>query len=287
MHLHIPARLVNVGGTQISRLLPYAKKRMVGPFIFFDHMPHSHFPAGEGMDVRPHPHIGLSTLSYLLEGQVLHHDSLGNKQLLRPGDVNWMTAGQGIAHSERMPEELKSHAYDIQLMQFWIALPLDFEDAPPAFTHHPEHTIPKFSIDGSEITLIAGDAFDQESPVEVFSKLFFMQIKTQSGKTFEFDPHDQELAFYILSGELLVDEINYKQGDFVVMPFREVLKVQAHENTTFVILGGHAFAEERIIYWNFVASSKHKIEAAKVAWQNGSFPQVPGETDNIPLPADK
>jgi Pirin-related protein len=285
MHLHIPPRLVNVGGAQISRLLPYSKKRMVGPFIFFDHMPHSHFPAGQGMDVRPHPHIGLSTLSYLLEGQVLHHDSLGHKQILRPGDVNWMTAGKGISHSERLPPELKTHEYDIELMQFWIALPLAFEDVDPAFTHHEASSIPKFKRGDSSVTLIAGQAFDERSPVAVFSRLFFMDVNTPSGSTFEFNPEDQELAIYILNGRLQIDDIEYKTGDFVVLPFKEVLKLTALEDSQYIVLGGHAFPEERIIYWNFVSSSKAKIEAAKEAWRDGSFPQVPGETDTIPLPA--
>ncbi|MNL15177.1 Quercetin 2,3-dioxygenase [compost metagenome] len=236
------------------------------------------------MDVRPHPHIGLSTLSYLLEGQVLHHDSLGHKQLLRPGDVNWMTAGKGISHSERMPQELKAHEYDIQLMQFWIALPLAFEDIDPSFTHHPAESIPKFTVKDSEVLLIAGEAFKEKSPVAVFSRMFFMDVNTPKGKTFEFDPEDQELAIYILSGQLIVDEITYKQSDFVVLPFKEHLRVTALEDTQYIVLGGHAFAEERIIYWNFVSSSKAKIEAAKEAWRNGSFPQVPGETDIIPLP---
>ncbi|MNK07459.1 Quercetin 2,3-dioxygenase [compost metagenome] len=283
----IPARSVNVGGAQIWRLLPYAKKRMVGPFIFFDHFPHTHFPAGQGMDVRPHPHIGLSTLSYLLEGQVLHHDSLGNKQLLTPGDVNWMTAGRGISHSERMPQDLNQHEYDIQLLQFWVALPKVSEDIEPNFTHHPKSHIPHLTLNDCNISLVAGEAFGHKSPVKAYSKLFFLDVNMPEGASFEFDPQDQEMAFYVVGGEVAVDGVNYNQYDFIVMPFKEKLKVLALQGSRLMVLGGHVLPEERLIYWNFVSSSKQKIEEAKEAWRDGSFPQVPGETDIIPLPPDK
>ncbi|MEN0058928.1 MAG: pirin family protein [Bdellovibrio sp.] len=285
--MEIPPRFVSLGGaSQVHRLMPYAKKRMVGPFIFFDYFPATDFAAGEGMDVRPHPHIGLSTLSYLLEGQVLHHDSLGCKQVLTPGDVNWMTAGSGISHSERMPLEVKQQPHRLHLLQFWIALPLAEEDRAPSFTHHPQKTIPRFQVDEADITLVAGEAFQKRSPVETFSPLFFMDVHLPSGKVFAFDPEDQELAFFILSGELLVDDKAIGTDDFVVLQPDSSLRVKASKDTRFVVLGGKAFAEPRHIYWNYVSSSKDKIEQAKKAWRDGSFPQVPGEPDIIPLPAD-
>lgn len=280
----IPPRSVNVGGAQIWRILPFAKKRMVGPFIFFDHFPHTHYAAGEGLDVRPHPHIGLSTLSYLLEGKVLHHDSLGNKQLLTPGDVNWMTAGKGISHSERMPQDHYEKPYDIQLLQFWVALPKASEDIEPNFTHHPKGHIPQLKVGDCSVSVIAGEAFGYTSPVKAYSKLVFLDVMAPAGSPFEFDPEDQECALYVVDGEVAYDGVNYNKYEFIVLPFKEKIKLLALQDSRVMILGGHVFPEERQIYWNFVSSSREKIEAAKEAWRNGSFPQVPGEDDIIPLP---
>lgn len=284
--MEIAPRLVSVGGPQVHRLMPYAKKRTVGPFIFFDYFPATDFAAGEGLDVRPHPHIGLSTLSYLLEGQVLHHDSLGNKQLLTPGDVNWMTAGRGISHSERLPPSLRGSAHRLHLLQFWVALPLAEEDRAPSFTHHPQESIPKFSLGGADVTLIAGEAFGKKSPVDVYSALYFMDVKLTEGNTFTFDPGTQELAFYILSGSLAIDGKTIPPDDFVVLERGSSLQVKALKDTHFILLGGEPLPEPRFIYWNYVSSSREKIENAKAQWQNLSFPQVPGETDIIPLPPD-
>ncbi|WII73387.1 pirin family protein [Bdellovibrio sp. 22V] len=285
--MEIAPRLISLGGAQVHRLIPYAKKRMVGPFIFFDYFPATDFVAGDGMDVRPHPHIGLSTLSYLLEGKVLHHDSLGNKQVLAPGDVNWMTAGKGISHSERMPPEIIGKAHRLNLLQFWVALPLDQEDCEPAFDHHPEESIPRFRVGDAEVALVAGSAFGKRSPVDVRSPLFFMDVRLQKGQQFAFDPEDQELAFFILKGSLSLDsDKEILLDDFVVLEQGSTLKATANQETHFVVLGGKPFPEPRHIYWNFVSSSKEKIEQAKQAWRDGSFPQVPGETDIIPLPLD-
>ncbi len=283
--MEIPARIVSVGGPVVHRLLPYAKKRMVGPFIFFDHFPTTDFSAGEGLEVRPHPHIGLSTLSYLLEGEVLHHDSLGNRQVLRPGDINWMTAGNGISHSERNPESLRGKKHRLHLLQFWVALPLNKEDCDPSFTHHPSSSIPRFSIDGADVILVAGRAFGHESPVPVHSSLFFMDVHLKKDQTFTFNPQNQELALFVLQGSVRLSEQEVLPDHFVVLEENSSLFVKAQEDAQFVVLGGEPFPESRHIYWNFVSSSKDKIEKAKTAWMNGSFPQVPGETDVIPLPA--
>lgn len=283
--MEIPPRLVSLGGPQVHRLMPYKSKRMVGPFIFFDYFPATDFALNEGLTVRPHPHIGLSTLSYLLEGQVLHHDSEGNKQLLTPGDVNWMTAGRGISHSERTPAEILGVPHRLHLMQFWIALPLSHEDQAPTFTHHPKESIPSFKVGNAEVSLIAGAAFGNKSPVEVFSPLFFMDVRLKAGEVFEFAPEtNHEMAFYIISGELQIDDKFIIPDDFVVLHRDSQLKVVAKVDTHFVVLGGEPFAEERHIFWNYVSSSKEKIELAKKAWRDGSFPQVPGEPDIIPLP---
>lgn len=268
----------------MHRLLPFAKKRMVGPFIFFDYFPATDFSPGAGLEVRPHPHIGLSTLSYLLEGEILHHDSLGHRQILRPGDVNWMTAGKGISHSERLPESLRGQAHRLHLLQFWVALPLMKEDCEPSFTHHPQESIPHFTVDGAEISLIAGQAFDRQSPVETFSPLFFMDVLLKKDQEFSFNPGSQELAFFVLSGSVSLGEKSVLPDDFVVLDRESSLKLIALQDTKVIVLGGEALPEQRHIYWNFVSSSKEKIERAKNAWRIGRFPQVPGETDIIPLP---
>lgn len=284
--MEIAPRLISLGGSTVHRLIPYAKKRMVGPFIFFDYFPATDFAAGEGMDVRPHPHIGLSTLSYLLEGEVLHHDSLGNKQLLTPGDVNWMTAGIGISHSERTPPALRPLPHRLHLLQFWVALPLDQEDSPPHFTHHAQESIPHFKVDDIDVALIAGSAFGKKSPVEVFSPLFFLDVRMKKGQIFNFDPEGQESAFFIIQGRLSVGDKEITTDDFVVLATNSSLQVIAKEDTHLVLLGGEPLPEPRHIYWNYVSSSKEKIERAKQAWRDGSFPQVPGEPDIIPLPED-
>lgn len=282
--MEIPPRVVSIGGPEVYRYLPYAKKRMVGPFIYFDHFPATDFKAGHGLSVPPHPHIGLSTLSYLIEGEVLHHDSLGCRQVLRPGDVNWMTAGKGIAHSERLPEFLVNKDHRLHLLQFWVALPIEHEDRTPSFEHHPATTIPQFSVGKAQVTLVAGSAFGRTSPVTVFSKMFFMDVHLEANKEFAFDPGSQELAFFLLKGSVTVENKICSQGNFVVLDKESTLKINALSKTQVVVLGGEPFAEPRSIFWNFVSSSKEKIEAAKMSWSNGSFPQVPGENDKLPMP---
>lgn len=284
--MEIPPRLVSVGGPQVHRLIPYAKKRMVGPYIFFDYFPPTDFGPTEAFDVRPHPHIGLSTLSYLLEGKVLHHDSLGCKQVLAPGDVNWMTAGRGISHSERLPEELRGKPHRLHLLQFWVALPVAEEDRAPSFTHHPESTIPRFQVGDADVTLVAGEAFGKRSPVVAYSPLFFMDVKLKKGQSFSYDPGTHELGFYIIHGALDVGGKVIAPDDFVVMEKDSSLSVIAQEDTQVIVLGGEAFPEPRYIYWNYVSSSQEKIEAAKKQWRELTFPQVPGENDVIPLPPE-
>lgn len=282
--MEISPRFVSVGGPTVHRLLPFAKKRMVGPFIFFDYFPATNFAAGEGLEVRPHPHIGISTLSYLLEGEVLHHDSLGHRQVLRPGDVNWMTAGRGISHSERLPEGLRGKAHRLHLLQFWVVLPLAQEECPPSFTHFVQDQIPRFKLDGADVTLVAGNALGYRSPVETYSPLFFMDVELKKDQSFAFDPESQELAIFVLKGTVSLGEKAISPDDFVVLERDSSLRMTALENSKVIVLGGEALPEPRHIYWNFVSSSKEKIERAKASWKDGSFPQVHGESDVIPLP---
>lgn len=282
----IQPRLVSVGGPQVHRLIPSAKKRMVGPFIFFDYFPPTDFGPTEAFDVRPHPHIGLSTLSYLLEGEILHHDSLGCKQVLSPGDINWMTAGRGISHSERLPDYLRGKPHRLHLLQFWVALPVAEEDRAPSFTHHPKSTIPRFRVGSADVTLVAGEAFGKTSPVVTYSPLFFMDVKLKKGQSFNYEPGSHELAFYIIEGALDVGGKTIGPDEFVVMEKDSSLNVAAIVDSNFVLLGGEAFPEPRYIYWNFVSSSQKKIDTAKKQWRELTFPQVPGENDIIPLPPE-
>ncbi|MBX3016453.1 MAG: pirin family protein [Bdellovibrionaceae bacterium] len=284
----IPPRTAHVGGPQIKRVLPWSQKRTVGPFIFLDHFPSTPFAAGDGFNVRSHPHIGLSTLSYLLEGAVLHHDSLGYKQVLRPGDVNWMTAGRGIAHSEKTPEELRDRAYHLHLLQFWVALPVAHEKVEPSFTHHPANTIPEMKIPGAHLRVVAGEFQGTRSPVKAYSPLHFVDVKIEAGGSAPAQVPGHESAFYVLDGEVSFESprgtITATAGEcyFLGETGSTTLKAQAPAHV--VLFGGEAFPEERFIEWNFVASSRALIDAAKAAWADGSFPQVPGETDIIPLP---
>jgi len=281
----VTPRAMSIDGTAISRILPYVKKRMVGPFIFLDHLPETHFMPETGMNVRPHPHIGLSTLSYLLKGQAIHRDSLGNEQILKAGDVNWMTAGRGIAHSERIPPEIKSHEYDFSLLQFWIALPLDKEEIEPSFTHYDKNQIPEFSVGTAKITLIAGEAFDKKSPVEVFSKLFFFSVSLNQGESFSFTPGaKEEVSLYRIKGAIQLDEHTLNDNHYVILDQGSKLQVTAVEDSYFVVFGGEPFPETRHIFWNFVSSSVDRIEQAKQDWIAGRFPKVIHETEFIPFP---
>lgn len=282
--LQIPPRIISIGGPQVNRLLPSVKKRTIGPFIFFDYFPLTTFESGQGLDVRPHPHIGLSTLSYLLTGEVLHHDSLGHRQILRPGDVNWMTAGSGISHSERQSPNQKQGQHALQLMQFWVALPKAFEEVSPSFTHHPQNTIPEFKVGTAEVKLLAGEAMGYKSPVKTYSQLFFMDVRLPKGSSFKFDPQGQELAYFPVTGAQMAGELEITNCDIYVIENGSDLEIRAESDCHFVLLGGEAFPEERFIYWNFVSSSKERIEVAKEAWRNKTFPQVEGEPDTIPLP---
>lgn len=286
--LLIPARAVHVGGPQIRRLLPWSRKRNIGPFIFLDHFPSTEFRAGESFNVRAHPHIGLSTLSYLLEGAVLHHDSLGYKQILRPGDVNWMTAGRGIAHSEKTPEELTGRDYRLHLLQFWVALPVADEGTAPSFTHHPAATIPELNQKGLKARVVAGSYQNLRSPVHVYSPLHFVDVQMQAGAECQALVEGSESAFYVLSGEveciLPHGKIQAKPGDCYFLGQEGSCSLKALSSAQLMLFGGQAFPEERYIEWNFVASSRALIDAAKVSWKEGRFPQVPGETDIIPLP---
>jgi redox-sensitive bicupin YhaK (pirin superfamily) len=280
----IEPREKDLGGFSVRRVLPASAQRRVGPFIFFDHMGPSRFAAGNGMDVRPHPHIGLSTLTYLFTGQIMHRDSLGYVQNIEPGAVNWMTAGRGIVHSERTPDALRASGFDMHGLQIWIALPDGFEEVEPSFTHHPAGSLPVIRNEHVEMTLIAGEAFGLRSPVKTWSPLFYVHVEAQRGAGLSMPSDYAERALYIVSGEVNADQQLFGPGHMLVFGEGTQPDIFASKKSTVMLLGGAPLASDRTVWWNFSASSRTRLEAAKADWKMGRFGQVPGETEFIPLP---
>lgn len=275
-------------GFQVRRALPSAHRRMVGPFIFFDQMGPAAFRGGEGLDVRPHPHIGLATVTYLLDGEIMHRDSVGSVQPIRPGEVNWMTAGKGIVHSERTSPELRGSGSSLFGLQTWLALPVDHEEAAPSFEHYKADVIPKAEDGGMHMTLIAGASDGLRSPVATFSDLVYADVVLADGARFRPSVEHVERALYVVEGTIAVvgQTGSFAQNELVVLkPGAEVV-VTAAGPARLMLIGGEPFAEKRHIYWNFVSSSQDRIEQAKAEWRAGDFPKVPGEDDFIPLPPD-
>jgi hypothetical protein len=272
-----------VDGISVKRILPRGG-RGVGPFIFLDDMgPWDYQPGKNSVDVAPHPHIGLSTLTYLFEGELYHRDSLGSRQVITPGDVNWMTAGNGIAHSERVSPAFKDKPQRIHGLQAWVSLPNEVEDMEPSFAHHGKASLPRFSANGIDFTLIAGSVYGKTSPVKTHSRLFYLETRFQAGAEIAFDPEGQEAAFYFMSGRIEVADqvidgpkiLIFKQGEKIA--FRALDKVHG------VLLGGDSLGPKKI-WWNFVSSTQEKIEAAKLRWSEQRFPEIPEEHDFIRLP---
>lgn len=283
--LIIEERPRNIGNFMVGRLLPFREKRMVGPFAFIDHMGPAEMSASENMDVAPHPHIGLSTLTFLFEGSVMHKDSLGTEVEITPGQVNWMTAGKGIVHSERTPKRLRDKPKRMHGLQIWIALPKELEDMEPTFFHADENELPAWEQKGVSFKLIAGEAFGRKSPVPVYSPLYYLELKSKEQTTVSIGKElFGESALYILEGSISSEGNTYTPKHILVAKDSTLCEFEMAANTTIYIFGGEPFAEERFIYWNFVSSSKEKIEAAKTRWQAQQFPPVPGETDFVPLP---
>jgi redox-sensitive bicupin YhaK (pirin superfamily) len=281
----IQGRPANLG-FPVKRILPFAKKRMVGPFIFLDQMgPALLSSSHEPIDIRPHPHIGLATLTYLFQGELMHRDSLGIEQLISPRQVNWMTAGKGISHSEREPESYRNRDRWIHGLQFWVALPVEKEEKEPSFHHYLPKDIPEIKNKGLHIRVVAGEAFGKTSSLLVYSPMTFLVCQSHEKGTFHVPGMSgHEYALYVVSGKLDVNQTTVQQHEMIV--FEQNSEIEAHfdENSLFVLIGGEVFLEPRYIFWNFVSSNKEKIEKAKVAWSNGTFPQVPGDHDNAPLP---
>lgn len=270
-------------GFMVRRALPAIEQRMVGPFVFLDQMGPSALPPGKGLDVRPHPHIGLATVTYLFEGEIVHRDSLGFVQPIRPGDVNWMTAGRGIAHSERTSPELRKTGHNISGIQLWVGLPEADEETEPSFHHHPVATLPRFKESDADIRLIVGDLFGQRSPAKTFSPMFYADVRLPAGKKLALTAEHEERGIFVSAGDVSIGGTKIAPGKLATFTPKETVTIDAESDARFMILGGTSIGP-RHLWWNFVSSSKERIEQAKADWLNRRFKLVPGETEFIPLP---
>ena len=283
--LMIDPQVHDLGGFSVSRVLPHRLARHVGPFVFFDHIGPARFAAGRGIDVRPHPHIGLATVTYLFDGALEHRDSLGSVQIIRPGDVNWMTAGRGIAHSERTPSVERAAGHGMHGIQTWVALPQASEEAAPGFHHHPASSLPQIDRGGVRLRLIAGDAYGQRSPVATFSGMFYLAAEFTPGSAIVLPPEHVERAVYATDVGLRLAGVELAPGRLAVLPPGENVEISATATTRALLFGGEPLDGERHLWWNFVSSSRERIERAKAEWKAGSFAPVPGDPEFIPLPA--
>lgn len=276
----------NIGNFLVGRLLPFRQKRSIGPFVFIDHMGPACLADHENLDVGPHPHIGLSTLTYLFEGSIFHRDSLGTAMEITPGAVNWMSAGKGVVHSERTPEYLRHKDKFLHGLQIWVALPKEREFMEPKFHHTEANAIPSWEEDDVHYKLIAGEALGKKSPVPVYSALYMIEIKTtDSSKLIDFKGQlFGESGLYILKGDIESNGNIYGEKQILITLDAHLCSFEMKPNTTIYIFGGEPFPEERFIYWNFVATDKQIIEEAKLKWINHEFDKVPGDDGYVPLP---
>lgn len=282
-------RAHDLGGFEVRRALPAQERQMVGPFIFFDQMGPGEFLAGRGLDVRPHPHIGLATVTYLFEGEILHRDSLGSAQPIRPGDVNWMTAGRGIAHSERTDPVQRVHSNRLFGIQSWVALPKAQEEIAPAFVHHPGATLPAVEERGMRLRLIAGTGWGLRSPVAVSSPSFYADAALGPDAELPLPEEHEERAAYVTQGAVEVAGTHFDAGRMLLFRTRDRLALRAGPGgARLLLLGGAAMDGPRFIFWNFVSSSRDRIEQAKADWKSGRFGKIPGDDrEFIPLPEDR
>lgn len=283
--LAIRARPRDLGSLTVRRVLPAGRRRMMlGPFIFFDHMGPAEFAPGEGVQVRPHPHIGLATITWLFDGELMHRDSLGFEQLIRPGAVNLMTAGRGIVHSERAGEDLHEQS-TLHGIQSWLALPAELEECDPAFEHVAADSVPLIKRDGCALRLIMGSLFDIDAPVRTFSHTLYAELRMDEGAELRVPADWQELGVYVVAGSARIDGHDYTDGTMAVACPGRGLQITALRECLLMLVGGEALGE-RHIWWNFVSSRKERIEQAKVDWRDGRFERVPGDDEFIPLPDD-
>lgn len=288
IQLIIEERAADIGNFLVGRLLPFKEKRAVGPFVFIDHMGPAKLKEYQNLDVPPHPHIGLSTLTYLFEGAIMHRDNLGTEVEIQPGAVNWMTAGKGVVHSERTPEYLRTTDKSLHGLQIWVALPKHLENCEPSFSHIEAEYIPHWKENNVNFKLIAGEAFGRKSPVPVHSPLYFIEIKSNEKTSLSIGKELYgEVALYILEGSIINDGNRYESKQILIAKESSLCAFEMAENTKVYLFGGEAFPEEHFIYWNFVHTDKNVIEQAKENWKAQRFPKVPNETDWVPLPEIK
>jgi redox-sensitive bicupin YhaK (pirin superfamily) len=283
--LVIRARQKDLGGFTVRRTLPSSRRRLMGPFIFFDHMGPAELPAGTGIDVRPHPHIGLATVTYLFEGEIFHRDTLGSAQSIVPGDVNWMVAGRGIAHSERTSPEVRARGHAYHGIQAWVALPRADEECTPSFVHHPGSELPRVVRDGMELRVIAGDAFGGRSPVRTSSPTLYVDARLSAGAELLVPDDAEERAVYVATGRIGCGGGVFEAGDMVVLRPGVRVAVRAENEVTVLLLGGAPLDGARFIDWNFVSSSEQRILRAREDWKAGRFGKIPGDDiEFVPLP---
>jgi redox-sensitive bicupin YhaK (pirin superfamily) len=284
IELEITGRPRDIGNFTVARVLPAPARRIVGPFVFFDHMGATTLAPGSPMDVRPHPHIGLSTVTYLFEGEIFHRDSLGSAQAIRPGAINWMTAGRGIVHSERSPEDVRAKGGPLHGLQLWVAMPSRVEEAEPSFSHHPATTLPGLVDRGVRVRVLAGSAYGVTAPIPVASPLFYVEALLETGMRLEMPREHEERAVYLVSGEVRCGSATVRASTMAVLRPRVATVLEATMPTHLVMIGGAPLDGPRYIWWNFVSSSKERIEQAAEDWKAGLFAKVPGdEVEFIPL----
>lgn len=281
----IEPHIQDLGGFQARRLLPSNVLTLVGPFIFFDHLGPAIFPPGKGVDVRPHPHINLATVTYLFEGVLLHRDSVGSVQEIRPGAVNWMTAGRGIVHSERTPDSERSKEARLHGIQTWVALPNEHEETGPSFRHHPATDLPVWEESGVSITVIAGEAYGRTSPVQTFSRMIYLDVQLSPETQFTLPSNYKEQAVYSVTEGLSINGVLLEQHRLAVLASGASVDISSDREARCIVVGGEPVGE-RYKWWNFVSSRLDRIEQAKRDWQQGRFGRVPQETEFIPLPEE-
>ncbi len=275
----------DLGDFVVRRTLPGTDRQRIGPFIFFDHMGPADFKPGSGVNVRPHPHIGLATITYLFAGKIMHRDSLGHAQAIEQGAINWMTAGRGIVHSERSPEELKQSGSHLHGIQAWVALPVELEETEPRFEHYPAEDVPEVNLDGANLRLIVGQAYGAASPVRVSSETLYVEANLDAGADLLLPAGIDELAVYVVNGDIDVGDCPVTAGRMAVIEARSDAVAHARTTTKLMLLGGASLPGQRYLWWNFVSSSKERMEQAKKDWREQRFGEIPGETELMPLPS--
>lgn len=279
----IKARPRNIDGFTVARVLPAPHRRHVGPFLFFDHIGPLDVAPGKALDVRPHPHINLATVTYLLEGEIEHRDSLGTVETIRPGAVNWMTAGRGIVHSERTPQALREHGSRLHGLQFWVALPREFEEVEPSFRHYDATELPVVELQGVRLVVLAGSAYGATSPIQTYSPVLFIEAHLRPGSDLTL-PSAAELGAYIIDGSVRFGEERAGAGQLLVFAPGASGTLHTEESTRVVLIGGDPPDGPRHMWWNFISSSEKRVEQAKQDWKAGRFPEVPGDKEFVPLP---